>query len=142
MIIMLLPPNQVFILYTLTSITSPFLISLLPLYPKILGMDVLILKSPHHNSLPHIMGFDIKIIPKEFKLHACTCHYHHYNQCHYCTSGFVLFHNVTYYINSLLSHIHVNTTYLLHIICTLVAMRGILGKVEYTCSTPLNCDMT
>ena len=43
---------------------------------------------------------------------------------------FVLFHNVTWYMDSLLSRIHVNTTYLLNIMCTLVAAGLMLGRLE------------
>ena len=46
---------------------------------------------------------------------------------HYRNVDFVLFHNVARYTNSLLSCIHVNTTYLLNITCTLVATCLILG---------------
>ena len=42
----------------------------------------------------------------------------------------MLFHNATHYINSLLSHNHVNTTNLLNIMCTLITSNVILGRLE------------
>jgi hypothetical protein len=45
---------------------------------------------------------------------------------------FVLFHNVTCYTNSIVSHIHVNTTKLYNITCTLVATCVILRSLECT----------
>ena len=42
----------------------------------------------------------------------------------------MLFHNVTYYTNFVLSWIHVNTTHLLNIMYTLVAKFMILGRLE------------
>ena len=46
---------------------------------------------------------------------------------------FVLFHNITCYTNnSIISHIHVNTTKLHNITCTLVATGVILRSVECT----------
>ena len=50
---------------------------------------------------------------------------------------FVLFCNVTCYTRYLLSCIYVNTTHLLNITCTLVAIGMILGKLECT-SIPIN----
>jgi hypothetical protein len=59
----------------------------------------------------------------------------------------MLFHNATHYTNFLSYHIHVNTTYLLHAMCTLVAWGMTLGRLEcmwssedqraksYTCDT-------
>jgi hypothetical protein len=44
--------------------------------------------------------------------------------------SFVLFHNVTCYTNSTASHIHVNTTKLHNITCTLVATGVILQSLE------------
>ena len=44
----------------------------------------------------------------------------------------VLFCNVTHYTNSLLSCVHDNSTNLLTIMCTLVAIDVILGKLECT----------
>ena len=43
---------------------------------------------------------------------------------------FVLFHNVTCYINSIVSCIHVNTTKLCNVTCTLVATYVILRSLE------------
>jgi hypothetical protein len=45
-------------------------------------------------------------------------------------SPFVLFHNVMCYTNSLVSHMHVNTTKLCNITCTLVATGVILRNIE------------
>ena len=50
--------------------------------------------------------------------HSHTSRCHHCEYCHYCKVDFVLFHNVTCSKNSLLSRIHVNTTYLFNITCT------------------------
>ena len=58
-------------------------------------------------------------------MHHVVIIVYHYNV------DFVLFHNVTC-ADSLLSCIHVNTTYLLDITCTLVATCVILGKLEFT----------
>ena len=44
--------------------------------------------------------------------------------------SFVLFHDVTCYTNSIVSHIHVNTTKLCNIMCTLVATGVILQSLE------------
>jgi hypothetical protein len=49
-----------------------------------------------------------------------------------CT--FVLFHSVTCYTNLLVSRIHVNTTKLCNVTCTLVATHVILRSLE--CTTP------
>ena len=43
--------------------------------------------------------------------------------------SFMLFHNVTCYTNSIVSHIHVNTTKLHNIMCTLVATSVILWSL-------------
>ena len=48
---------------------------------------------------------------------------------------FVLFHSVTFYTNYVLSRIHVNTTKLRNITCTLVALGVILRSLE--CSVAL-----
>ena len=50
----------------------------------------------------------------------------------------VLFHNVTCYTNSILSRIHVTITYLLNIICTLVAITMIPWRLEYCLSFSLH----
>ena len=81
----------------------------------------------YHISLPHIMGFYIKIIHQRIqttRLHTPRCHRY------FCNVDFVLFHNVTHYTNSLLSHFHVNTTDLFNNICTLVAAGEVLGRLE------------
>jgi hypothetical protein len=49
--------------------------------------------------------------------------------------SFVLFHNVTSYTNSIVSHIHVNTIKLCNITCTLVATGVILQSLE--CILPM-----
>ena len=46
--------------------------------------------------------------------------------------SFVLFHNVVCYTNSIASHIHVNTTKIRNIKCTLVATSVILQSLECT----------
>ena len=63
-----------------------------------------------HIFLPHITCFDIKEIHQRFQ------------STHFMLSSLLLFQNVTHYTNSLLSCIHVNTTNLLDIMCTTVAM--------------------
>jgi hypothetical protein len=81
-----------------------------------------------HISFPCIIYFDIKIIHQRIQTigsHASRCHH-----CHYCNVSFVLFYNVTYYTNPLFSYIHVNTTYLLNITCTLVATCVIIRRLE------------
>jgi hypothetical protein len=61
------------------------------------------------------LGFDIKIIHQRIQatrsnaLHSC--------HCHYCNVDFVLFQNVTCYINSSLRHFQVNTTNFLNTTC-------------------------
>ena len=47
----------------------------------------------------------------------------------------MLFHNVTCYSDSLLSCVHVNTIDLLNIMCTLVAIGMILGRLECSDNT-------
>ena len=73
------------------------------------------------------MVFDIKITTCS---HASRCHHCKYYQ--YCNVGFVLFHNVTCYTNSLLSHIHTNTIEHPNITCTLFATSMILRSLECT----------
>ena len=48
-----------------------------------------------------------------------------------CPYIFVLFYNVTCYNNFIVSHIHVNTTKVGNITCTLVATRVILRSLKY-----------
>ena len=50
--------------------------------------------------------------------------------CHYCNVNFVLFHNVTCYIVPLLSCIKVNIAFLFNVLCTLVAAKHVLGRLE------------
>ena len=111
--------------YTLNSTISTSLMSRLLLYPETLGSGCSQFKSlsPYrHITFQHIMGFDNIINHQGIqttRLHASR--YHHCNYCHYCEADYVLFHNATCYINSLLSRMHVNTTKFLNITCTLVA---------------------
>ena len=73
------------------------------------------------------MVFDIKTIQQTIQttlLHASCCHYFNVD--------FVLFHNVTYYTNSLLSHLQVTTTDLLNTTCTLDATGVTLGRLKLT----------
>ena len=62
---------------------------------------------------------------------ACTSHIAHEDQWsgpHHTIKmlHFVLFHSVTCYTNSIVSHIHVNTAKFCYITCTLVATSSIL----------------
>ena len=82
-------------------------------------------------SLTYINDFDIKTIHQRTQTtssHTSSWHHCHYH--HWCDVGFVLFHNVTCYIEPLSSHIHVNTLFLLKSTCTLVATSMMLGRVE------------
>jgi hypothetical protein len=91
-----------------------------------------------HKSLPYTMVSGIKIIHQRIQiicLHASHCHHCHY--CYHCNVDFGLFYNVMCYINSLLSCIHVNTTYLLNIMCTFGCHDMILGRLE--CSRTFTC---
>ena len=87
----------------------------------------------YHISLPCIMGFDNKINHQRIQTtrsHVSCCH--HCSYCHYCDVDFVLFRNVTCYTNSMLSHIHINTTLFLNTTCTLVATSVVLWSLEST----------
>jgi hypothetical protein len=87
-------------------------------------ISLLVVTSPSH-----ITCFDIKIIHQSIRTtcsHVSCCHH-----CHYCRFDFVLFHNVTCYIDSLLSRIHVNTIDLLNIMCTLVATCMMLVNSDF-----------
>ena len=78
--------------------------------------------------LPIYVYFDNKIHHQRIQTtrsHASRCQY-----CHYCNVDFVLFHNVTCYTNSLLSHIHVNTVELLDVTCILIAISMIWWSLE------------
>ena len=105
--------------HILTSVTSPSIMPLFMLYLKYLGNGCPYLKHfslLSHAPPPNIKWFDIKVVHWRNQtkwLHASYCHYSHVN----C----VLFHNVTCYTNFVLSPIHVNTTYVLNITCTLLA---------------------
>ena len=81
-----------------------------------------------HISFSYITSFDIQIIHQ--RNHTTCLYVSHCYHCHYCNVDFVLFHNVTYYTNYLLSCIHVSTITLLDVTCTLVATSMILGKLE------------
>ena len=112
--------------YTLTSVMSPLVLSLPLLYPETLwNLNVLTLNLPLccHISFLHITCFDIKVIYQRIQTtcsYASCCHHCHY--CYYCSVDFVLFHNVTCYMNPLLSRIHVNNIDLINIMCTLVGL--------------------
>ena len=86
-----------------------------------------------HISLTYIMGFDIKVIHQRVQTtlsHASRCH-----PCQCCNVDFARFHSVTHYASSLLSCIHVNTTYLLNITCILVTTSMLLGRsLECICN--------
>ena len=73
-------------IHTLNSVISTPILSLLLSYPKTLGNHQRIQTTLSHTS------------------HCQHCSYHQY-----CTTNFVLFHNITCYNNSLSSCIHLNT---------------------------------
>ena len=81
-----------------------------------------------HISISYVKGFDIEIIHQGIQITCSHTSYHHH--FHYCNVSFVSFPNVTCYTNSLLSCIHVNTTYLLNVTCTLVATCMILRRIK------------
>ena len=124
--------NIIFCIYTLVlSVMSPSVMSLhLTYIPKPLGMDVLCLHLPLccHISLPHITCFDIKIIPKKFKPHVRTHHILIIVLIAMLTLSYSIMSHA--YNNSLLSHIHVNSTNLINITCTLVATSMKLERLE------------
>ena len=96
-------------------------------------MDVLSLNLPpcYHISVPHIMVFDNKVSHQRIHTtHSHASHCHHCNNCNCCNVDFVLFHNVTWYTNSILSCIHVNTTNILNVTYTLVAPCMTIGRWE------------
>ena len=74
-----------------------------------------------HNSLPYITVFWHQITQQRTQT---TCS--HALRCHLCLC---VIHNVTCYVYSLLSHIHVNLTDLLDIMCILVATIVIFGRL-------------
>ena len=83
--------------------------------------------------LPYIISFDMKVNHQRFQTtRSRASHCHHCDYCHWCTVDFVLFHNVTWCTNSLLSRNHVNTMELLNITCTLAATNMILQSLECT----------
>ena len=102
------------------------------LHPRTLGNICAWFHSPSLSSHPppYITCFNIKIIQihqriETTRLHTSRCHHRHS-----CNVDFVLFHDVTHYINSMLSHIHNNTMYLHIITCNLVATSMILERLE------------
>ena len=74
-------------------------------------------------------GLTLKSTTKEFQPHTRT-HHVVIVHCHYCNAGFMLFHDVICYTNSLLSPTHVNTIKILNIMCTLVATSVMLWSLE------------
>ena len=91
---------------------------------------------------PYITRFDIQVIHhrvQSTRLHTSRCH--HCNYCRYCNVGFVLFHIVTCYTKSILSHTHINTKYLLSVMCIVVATCMILGRLECTNTWPKTTDI-
>jgi hypothetical protein len=117
--------------YTLTSLISPSVMSLPLLHSTSLGNGCAQLKSPSllwHVPPIHYGVWHWKNPSKNQTTHSHASHCHH---CCYCSVDFMLFHNITCYTNSLLSHIHVNTTNLLNSKCTLVATSMILERLEY-----------
>jgi hypothetical protein len=110
-----------------TSIPWPLWRLLLFLYPWTLGSGCAQFKPPsllsHFPPIYH--GFWHWNNPPKTSNHALTRIH-----CHYCNVDFVLFRNVTCYTDSLLSCIHVDTTDLLNITCTLFATCVILGRLE------------
>ena len=103
----------------------PFLISRsLREWMFLVSISHLVVAFPIHIS----RGLDIKVIHQRIQAtRSQASHCHHYSCCHYRNVDFVLFHNVTCYINSLLSCIQVHTTCLLNITCTMVAIGVICG---------------
>jgi hypothetical protein len=124
--------------YTLNSLTPTSFMSILLLYSKTLG-NKCSQYTPHSllsHSLPYITCLEINVKHRRIQTtHSHASHCHHCNYCHYCNVDVVLFHNVTCYTNPLLSCTRVNTTYLLNIMCTLVATCMILGRLD--CSSTL-----
>ena len=113
---------------TQCNLTS--IMSLPLLYPETMGNGCA--QSKPSSLLSHFLScitdFDIKIIHQIIQTtrpHASRCHH-----CHYCSIDFVLFHNVTCYTYCLLLDMHVNTTTLLNITCTLVATKHDIREVR------------
>ena len=82
-----------------------------------------------HAPLIYHGGLTLKSTTREFQPHART-HHVVIVHCHYCNAGFMLFHDVICYTNSLLSPTHVNTIKILNIMCTLVATSMMLWSLE------------
>ena len=90
-----------------------------------------------HIFLPYMMSLTLKQSIKAFNphLHASCCHHYHYY--HHCNVDQVLFPNIIYCTYALLSCIHVNTTCLLNITCTLVATCLIFERLECSVTYPI-----
>ena len=86
----------------------------LPLIPQIprermlsAWISLLVITFP----LPYITNFDIKINHQRIQTtRSHTSHCRHCNYFHYYNVDFMLLHNVKWYIDSPVSHIHVSTT--------------------------------
>ena len=136
-------------IYTLNSIISTSLMYSFSYIPKTLGNTCSRFES--HSLLPLFPpiyhGFWHQKEQQRNQIacaHASRCHRCHYRQ--FCNIECVLFHNVAHYTNSLLSRIHVNTTILLIITCTLVATSVFLQESIYDtmckCGCPIRCIPT
>jgi hypothetical protein len=66
------------------------------------------------------------------KLSKIEMRWSHASCCHYCNVDYVLIHNVTCYIHSFSSRIHVNIIQVPNITCTVVATSAILWSLECT----------
>ena len=127
-----------------TGIAGENLLNVPNCYAGALGTDVLSFISLLVIKFPSLISwvFDNNVNHRRTqitRLHASRCH--HCIYCHYCNIDFVLFLNVTSYTASLLSCIHVNTTELLNITCTLVASSMILWRLECTSSRISVCKI-
>ena len=121
---------------------SPYIMSPPLLYLETLGKGCAQFKSPSlssHFPLTYSNN-NIKVIHQ--RVQSTCSHAPRHPYCHYCNADFVLFHNVTCYINTLLSCIHVNIAHLLNITCTSVTTCMILGREEYTCCNIIDCVFT
>ena len=92
-----------------------------------------------HNSLPYIASFDIKMIHQRYANYMLTCIM--LSSMSLLQNDFVLFHNVTWCTNLLLSCIHDNTTNVLDITCVLIATCVILGRLECTAYQMLDTQL-
>jgi hypothetical protein len=105
----------------------PFVISLPLLYPKTVGNGCAQYKSPSLLGKFSLIYYGLwhKHNPPENSNHMLAC-----ITLSLYNVDFVLFHNVTCYINSLWSCIHINIVYFLNLMCTLVATYVILERLE------------